>query len=235
MSKLAFYFSIYKDELWAVRLVHQIKHFYPKADIVCIFDGQGFPGQAEKIADLGANVRVGERLKGPGNGMKFSHRNLSVALEYSDAELFFKMDPDSYIWRRFNDVPENVEFFGQAHSKPIGQAFPKGVTYCHGACWGIRRSLMQRMVDSEIFYDKLYEHPHNLYNRYANEKFRKIGDRGDAEDIVMHEDFIFGDAATKLGAKPVRWKDVRLHQAQELVQDPNDLVWSVTHPTRSIW
>lgn len=234
MSKLAFYFSVYKDEIWAVRLVHQIKHFYPKADIVCIFDGQGFPGQAEILGNLGAKVRVGERLKGPGNGMKFSHRNLSVALEYSDAELFLKMDPDSYMWRKFKYFPD-LEFFGQDHRKTIGEAFPEPVHYCHGACWGIRRGLMQRMVDSEIFYDDLYTHPHNLYNRYAGEKFRKVGDRGDVGDLIMHEDFIFGHAATALGAEPSRWKEVRLHQAQELMQDPKELTWAVTHPTRSIW
>lgn len=219
---MVFYFNIFKDEIYCARLIHQIKKFYPDATIIAIADG---PCHNVDFFESETIFIQGERLKVKDRAMQFTQRNFTTVLENTDAEKIIKLDPDSYIWSSLLDPPD-VDWAGSIRDRMVWLG---KIKYCHGACWIMKRSAMQTILDSEYLLDTQYNNHWNLYERYTSKA--KYGDAIDIEETIPHEDFILGDVVRRLELSVGEWEGLKLQQMGEVIEEG----YSVTHPVRHIW
>lgn len=229
--KIGFYLTVYRDEIWAHRMVNQIKTFYPDAPILVTTDG---PAHAPSLDKMGATttLQFERRLKLAGTGGLFSQRNLLAALivaEQAGVDVMFKVDPDSYLWRPFEYYPD-AEWFGSIWS--VTKSFGT-VTSCSGGCWGMTTDFIRTIVNSKLLFAKELEATDLTYPRYAARAFNKPGDKGRTREMVALEDDAMGWVADQLGVTPVMWDEVQLRQNGEVIQTP-PFQYAVTHPVRSI-
>lgn len=225
--KLAFYFSIYQDELLAVRLVSQLREFYPSSQVVAITDGPSRNDRAKKYLSANATlVETKERLKTPGYGGLFTDRNLNILTTEldTDTDLVFKLDPDSYVWRKFNYFP-NAHWFGGTF---VDTVFNNPC--CAGGCWGMRYGAVLQLYESGLLtHDILKGISYDRYTKARNKK----GDLHHKMKQVTREDVLVGWAMSQLEIVPCAWDEVYLRQSGEVTQAPTPV--AVTHPVRSYW
>jgi len=188
-----FYFNIHGDEALAQRLHGEIQQFHPDADIVAIADGplqSPIPWAIE-----------GEHLKTHGSIVRFIHRNLTEVLARSEAEVFIKVDPDTYLLHPLDPTP-TAPWAGR-----VGLVPPRGLPwvtepgrFCSGFCWAMQRGTMEALLQSigdPVALEETYASPHNLYRR-----------RKDRTVLVPHEDFVIAHLLQKVGVEPTLWPEL---------------------------
>ncbi len=230
---LCFYFCIYHDDQYALRLAKQLNHYYPTSQKIAIYDGLGDKVIKGQLKDFNVTVHNGARFKRKGMGMLHIQRNLHVLLENSNPDTFINMDPDSFMWRKFNNLP-NADWFGQIQNLKVGNfTATNRIQGTHGACYGCSKTLAEALYSSKIFLDKkTFSHPGLMYRRYGN-KFKKHGDKYHSNEWIPREDPSFAYAAQQLGYSPVKWEnDLFLTQTKE--QYSFDRAKAVTHPVRKL-
>jgi hypothetical protein len=229
--KIGFYMTVYRDELWAHRMVRQIKTFYPDSPVLITTDGLAHVPSLDTME--GATVlQFNRRLKVHGTGGLYSQRNLLAALivaEQDDVDVMFKVDADSYMWRPFSHLP-NAEWFGGIFSADTSLGTS---VCCAGGCWGMRTSLIKRIAESKLLLDDRLLSKDLTYPRYSARAFKKEGDKGRDRELIIREDILMGFAANQLGVVPTMWDEVYLRQKGEAIQTP-PYQYAVTHPVRSI-
>lgn len=154
----AFFFNTYPGDFHlANRLIRQLKYYFPESDILAIPDG--FYDDFCQQSNL-ENVKICRRetpLKRKGTVHVHSYQNLEYVAANTDAELIIQLDPDVFITQRFDstNLPSTL-FFGQFYyywwpddwDKPLVQ----------GSVWGMRRSLLDKLVKVNPFNASFYEH-----------------------------------------------------------------------------
>jgi len=216
MRQLAFYFAIYKDEPLALRLARQIRLHYPNAEIVAITDGEHGSSELQSIKNYGVIFVEGNHLKKWGCGGAGAHRNLAAALEFTQADTLIQMDPDAYLWRRFQQIPDQP-WFGQVH---ISQCtwYPHSPMPCvHGGTWGMKREFARLALKSELLLDPLYSTSKTLWAY----KLKR-----DNKRLLPRFDLIWGHVAADLGVQPSTWADVN----GGLLAGDKVGGWAATHP-----
>lgn len=154
----AFVFNTYPgDFCLALRLIRLIRQHYPSAEIVACPDGRSAEFEA-----LSPGCYIQPRstpLKRPDKVHLHSFQTLQAALEHTSADLLIQIDPDAYLSQPFKAIPD-AQWFGQTFQFPWQDGYT-GKTM-HGACWGMRRTLLERLVSENPFTLDLYTHPQNL-------------------------------------------------------------------------
>ena len=226
------YFNIYKDEIFAVRLCHQISTFFPKSKILIISDGPCYEKNIDLIKSINSNVIFieGERLKNkPEGGCEFTQRNFEKVLELTNNNTIIKLDPDSYIWRTPNFIPE-VPWFGTVHNSKI-PFFSKALTFIAGGAMGFQRQTIEMIYNSKLLLNKRYDNVNSFYDRYK--RYKKIADPSGESGLVRLEDWTLADVCDRLDITPTNWNDIYCVQIEEQIQDHYN--YSITHPVRTIF
>lgn len=124
-----------------------LRKSYPKANVILISDGgridYGLPQKYNTV------FVAGEKLKIISRGALWWKRFLTEALK-TDADVIFKIDPDTKIWRRLNYFPDS-DFFGMLTNK--GEIDE----HIQGGCQGFSRSFAEKIIDSKITEDENYK------------------------------------------------------------------------------
>jgi hypothetical protein len=142
-----------------------------------------------------------------------------------------KVDPDSYLYRRFEHLPE-ANWFGGRFSATTEVL---GTHDClAGGCWGISAAALGKLSGSNLLLDKILEDTELAYPRYSNVAFNKPGDTGRERDLIMREDVEVGWAMSQLGYVSVEWDEVYLVQNGWTYQDTQPYKYAVTHPVVSL-
>lgn len=228
-THLSFYFNIFKDEIFTVRLLYQLNKFYPGYSVLGIADGPCFEPNIKIFSEINPNFVLyqGKRLKIIGS--EFTQRNFEVILEHLKTDIIIGLDPDSYIWRRFNYFPD-VDWFGHRH-RFYNHFIEKNFTFLGGSCMGFKRTYIQRILDSGYLLNDKYKDSRGFYDRYSS--FKKYADP-DCNDIICREDWVLGDIARKLKVKPFHWDECYPSQKHEVILQP-PYQYAVTHPVRHIF
>ena len=228
---IGFYLTVYRDEIWAHRLVRQIKTFYPEAPILITTDG---PAHAPSLDAMeGATViQFNRRLKVVGNGGLYTQRNVLAAVvvaEQHNVDIMIRVDPDSYLWRPFTYYPDS-EWFGSTYNitSSLGVS-----TCCAGGCWGIRTPLLKRLAKSKILLDDRLFAKDISYARYHVRSLQKQGDTTRSRELIIKDGTMMGWAVNQLGVIPTKWDEVHVPRNGEIIQTP-PFKYAVTHPVRSI-
>jgi hypothetical protein len=223
-----FYFSIFQDEIYAVRLVWQLARYFPLSKVIAISDGPCDSHSMYVASNFNPNLIIlqGERLKHAGKGMEFTQRNLSWVLGYSQAEIIVKLDPDTYINRpcRF----PNVDWFGDV--KQTGFPFlGLNFEFIAGGCMGFRRHIIEMLIESEYLISEQLNKAEGFYDRYV--QYKKFGDPN-CTDLIHREDYAFGWCMKKLGVMPYQFDNCYCVQDEE--QRERKEV-AIAHPVRTIF
>jgi hypothetical protein len=208
--KYCFFFNVYKDEKLAERLMRQLFDFYPEIQSICIVDG---------VSDLKSygNTKIyqGKRLKQQNKLGEFIKRNFSLCLE-QDADIFISLDPDTYLWKKFENIPEK-DWFGQVNLITIPPF--KGHNLIVGACAGYSRKAINTLLDSQLLEDKTVNDA-PLYNPPL------------INEVVPAEDYVIGWALETLGFIPYQWEENSIRQGLTNKQKP-PYKYSATHPVKA--
>jgi len=213
----SFILHVYKDDRPALLLLRQIRYLYPEACIAAILDGVRPKGFAEVCDRYHVLVIEGDRLKLPQYGGAWLKRMLEIA-QVLPGDVTIKLDPDSWLWRRFNYFPQS-ELFGTC--RPY---HPRQIVMVRGGCQGWSNGAIDRVLDSGILDDP----------RYCSEYFsyEKHGER------LMAADYIVGDLIARLGLSFADWDECRVDSLDERVRRlvpgvSAGVGWAATHPHRA--
>jgi hypothetical protein len=224
-----FYCSIYKDEIFLVRLAYQVNRFFPESKLIVIADGpfHKFSVAAAKNFNQNLILIEGERLKHkPTGGCEFTQRNLEVVLTKSNASTIIKLDTDTYINHtfRFIDAP----WFGHVYHTSLpfmGETFD----FIAGGAMGFSRQAITAIVESKELLNKKFDNRGGFYDRYKN--YKKFADPMGESDLIRREDWVLGMVCKKLSIKATPWSEVYCVQDEEVF----DNSYSIVHPVRTRW
>jgi hypothetical protein len=224
-----FYFNVYKDEIYAVRLAFQLAEHFPSSNVYAIADGPCHLPSLYQAKFFNPNLTLieGDRLKHKSSGgCEFTQRNLEEVITRSQAETIVKLDPDSYVWRSCG-IPSD-DWFGHVHSTHIpflGSRFD----FIAGGAMGFSRGAIERIIESGILLDRKYDHQKGFYDRYK--QYKKFGDPVGETDLIRREDWVIGDVCRRLKIKASSWDDVYCVQDEEQKEDR----FAISHPCRVLW
>lgn len=226
--KLAFFFSIYQDELWAVRLVHQIRKYYGDVQIFAVTDGPSSNEAAkeELLKQRCHLVETEQRLKQLGGGA-FTQRWVDAVATYidTDTDAIIKLDPDSYIWRFFANIP-NADVFGDLYWNRVTES--NGVK---GGCLGLSYGFLLQLAESGLLLSDVLNDVKFTYRRYGTKQRKKIGDQRNGASVAS-EDSVLSWCYRELGVVPYQWDEVASRQSVDWLDSEG---YAVTHPNRCWW
>jgi hypothetical protein len=228
---MIFYFNIYKDEIFAVRLAKQLNNIFPGVKVVAIADGPCYLHSIEQAIRFNPSLEFiqGDRLKNaPEGGLSFTKRNFSEILK-CDFDVAIKLDPDSYIWREPKYIPD-ADWFGHV-VKPRQKFLGEDITFISGGVVGFKRSTVKKIHDSDVITSKQYDSYLTFYDRYN--RFSKVADPIGETGRIRTEDWTLAHVCKKLGIEPTEWDDVYCVQTEEQIHP--DLKYFATHPVRTVF
>ena len=189
--RLAFYLTTYKDEGLLPRCLGQIRTYYPEAELVVIADGPAHPAAAKWVAEAGGIFVERPRLKLPATGGHFSQHTLCTVLHHTTAPLLVKLDPDSYLARRFKPLPE-VPWLAKTRTFRV---FDTDLLFGLGCCWVLRRETAETLVESGLLLTLLRERGYQSVRRRGGE-------------VLYCEDPAVSYCLRELGVLPTEWSEV---------------------------
>jgi len=147
-SDLVFILHVYKEAPtqldWCLT---NIRTIYPNTRIAVISDGTENAEYQTISQKHSAEYTLGERLSTIDKGALIWHRLLGIYMQ-QPAKYVFKIDPDTYIRRRFNYLPQDGAF---------GTIPQGGHIHIQGGCIGIAHSKAKQLYESKIFTSELYQ------------------------------------------------------------------------------
>ena len=223
--------SVYRDELWAYRMCTQITELYPHSPILICPDG---PGHFEKFKFDNLYIVPFEQRRKHELGGMYTQRIVlaaSVAAKQYDIDVMIKVDPDSYLYRRFTNFPDSPWFGSRFSTTKVAL----GTYDClQGGCWGIRAEPLVKLAESNILLSDVLLDKEITYPRYSARVFSKPGDKGRDREFITNDDLVMGWGMTQLGYYPTDWDEVYLQQNGEEYQDSPPYRFAVTHPVRCV-
>ncbi len=215
----AFIFAVYRDELLVKRLIGQLCHLYPDAELVCVADGRPEAWFPEYCDRLGVRLVIGERLKLAEHGGHWAQRLFQMALEHSTSPHIIRTEGDCYHWRSFNNYPRS-DVAGTLSRR-------YDVTFARGGCCYFKRDALVRLLDSRELLQSRYRHnPIYRYTRYN--KWRYDDEVRDDTPIAL-ADLIIGDACKRAGLSLSAWGEVDIQVKDGMKPGEG---FAATHPHR---
>jgi hypothetical protein len=137
-ADLCFTMSVIDERELVEDRVARISRVYPGSHVVLLPDGTHTAGRP--WPDVGVSVRSNEeRLYAVENGGLVVQRHLEAFLD-SGARWWFKVDPDTVVWRRFGSLPDGICFFGTMQGGRPGPSLQGG---CIGGTQAAARALLE--------------------------------------------------------------------------------------------
>jgi hypothetical protein len=228
-KSFSFYVSIYKDEIYAVRLAHQLNRYYPGVEVIVISDGPYDKRSLAVAKEFNIQLKVieGERLKAKQTGgCEFTQRNFEVLLRESNSQIFIKLDPDSYI--NYSCGIPDVDWFGHVHFASISY-LRYNFNFIAGGAMGFSRNVVEKIVNSQLLLNEKYDNQGGFYDRYK--RYKKFGDPLGERDLLRREDWVIGSVCQSLKIEATHWDDVYCVQDEEVKDDS----FAIIHPVRTRW
>jgi hypothetical protein len=124
-----------------------LRNCYPTSRVVLINDGDD-EGYKDIAAQHQCDYVPGEHLMALATGHLFLRR-LLVELLRGPERYYFKIDPDTRIWRRFSRLPAAPSIFGTLETVSEGRQAPiAGPPNVQGGCIGMTRDVAEAMIES---------------------------------------------------------------------------------------
>lgn len=218
--EFAFLFHVYRDQMLALRLISQLRQFYPEIEILCIADGVNDTefGAIAQIHQV--QYAIGEHLKKSSAGGKWCIRMFRHFLDNSSATYLIKLDPDAFMHRPFRSIPAHLDLFGAVQND-------QGLSIVRGGCMGMRRSAIEAILNSGLLesekykFSQIYGYRRFNYFRHPHEPINN--------QMIACCDRILADVAQHLNLRIGHWSEVNI-QFREKPPPNLDLQWAVTHP-----
>lgn len=228
----SFFFSVFKDEIYAVRLAWQLNKYFPGVEVIAIADGPCDEHSLIQAKEFNTNLKIviGERLKSsPTGGCRFTDRNFRLLLNESKSQIFIKLDPDSYILKSC-EIPD-YDWFGDVHNIAIPYLNYK-FDFVAGGAMGLSRNTIAKILESDLLLDLKYDDKKGFYNRY--QRYKKFGDPDNEFSNIRREDWVLGSVCKRLEINPVIWDEVYSNnESSEIIENYNS--YSIIHPVRTRW
>lgn len=149
----------YKDWQLGIRLIGQIRSFYPSARIICISDGYGTPELERYCQAKRVNHIRGERLYLRKFGGAYVERMLSIFITHATADCLIWLDADSYMLRPFHTLPQ---------SDIAGNMIPlqRDKKLIQGGCIYLSQQACRRILKSKILQDPFFSSDMRFFYRH---------------------------------------------------------------------
>lgn len=222
-TDIAFCFTVYKEFSLATRLINQIRSYYPESDVICIMDGTCNIEFIHLCEQEQVVCIEGKRLYVRHLGGAWVERLLKTYLERSNADYMIKLDPDSYLRRKFSGFPDTD--LGGSLSKLNHLSF----TLIQGGCRFQTRETCDKILASNLLKDSQYREK-NLFSRSRSQAhYFKLGEQ--FEDIKHPgEDAIISHVVSTLNLSISDWAEVHCRDVDNYCQDADR--YAVIHPVR---
>lgn len=219
-KEITFYFSVYNEFDLAIRLLNQIRFFYPHNQIICVTDGTTDLKFESLCKDSNVKYFVGRRLFPQRFGAAWSTRMLLSYLSNSPSKYLVKLDPDSFLNRKFRYLP-NTDLAGTLCSE-------LGMSFIQGGCIFYKREACEQILDSSLLNAARYQtDPRFGYQRFCRLYKTRTEDKSD--EWFTAEDKIMSDAAQKLKLTLGNWSEVLCRFRGYC---PNGEKYAVIHPVK---
>lgn len=210
------------------RCLQYLRENYPCSRVVLLVDGDGENlRRYERLGqEFDAQVVPGEHL------MKFdtSHRYVDRLLQQAVAgpeQYFFRIDPDTRIWRRFSWLPAVPCAFGTLET--VTEAFKDRIRHppnIQGGCIGMTRAAVEGVLSSKLL----------GYERCVTQARAGWVRTRDCEHVaangMMLDDFVISWAVDAAGFPIVQHPEIASYWRGAV---PNaELAYAVTHPHKDM-
>lgn len=214
MIQPLFFFSVTQNDFFlAQRLVAQISRLYPECQALGVSDG--YVSDFFNLFDLSEKLILieGVHLKKEGSIAEFTTRNFNLILQLTQESHIIKLDPDSFLKKRFKNIPENSPWSGEVAYGACtwGPSF-----WARGGGFVIQRSTIEKVVESNLLF-------HSRYRELQKDE-KEIG--------RAYEDCRLGHVANCLGVLPSKWSEVSCGKLP--VKDKRVRKMALVHPVKTI-
>lgn len=203
-----------------------LRESYPSSRVVLVVDGDAdnLPRYETLAREFRATVVRGEHL------MQFATNHLYVArlLEQAVAgpeRYFFRIDPDTRIWRRFTWLPDLSCAFGTLET--VTELFKDRVRHppnVQGGCLGLTRDVAEGVLASGVLnHDQCVNEARWVRNRDSE----YVVSKG-----VMLDDFVISWAVDAAGFPILPHPEIASYWRN--VSPNTDLAYAVTHPHKDM-
>lgn len=218
-----FCFSVYQDTDLALRLIQQIRFFYPNVPVFCLSDGKvdkDFMRNCE-LNQVLLQVNT-HRLKLQVYGAAWVIRLLESILKNTTAPNVILLDPDSFILRIFNYLPDAM--VGGNILEQNNQR------YIQGGCKFFRRLAVDTILNSGLLNNIKYSYDRCFsYQRFKG-NYLAHGESS-CEEWLIAEDHILSDCIWQLNLKVAEWEEVYC-RFRETCLEPEK--YAVIHPVKDL-
>jgi LPS sulfotransferase NodH len=143
-----FYLQLYHDAELAKHCLQHVRNMYPYARVVLQSDGDNNPEYTDISKRYRCEYFPGERLYLFEHGGRMIQRMFNAYLN-EPGDWLIKIDTDTRIDRRFNNLPTGIAVYGS----PLRQGPPQG------GCVIIPRKVAQMLRDSRVLLSPLLKNP----------------------------------------------------------------------------
>jgi len=203
--KIAFVLNVYRDQALAVRLANQVLELFGQKAIV-IGDGVPIDPGLAKVSHSWAAPRLKHQFS-----LAWTKRYLQVGFE-SGADHVIKLDPDSFIHRRF--TPPDADWYG---TLGLSNDYVRG-----GAC-GFRRNIIPKVLN----YTNLDGFAPYSYRRWSKHRWPH---EEYSDEVISNQDHNLKLAMLDLGIVPTTWPDVLIYGNENVVPSGDLSRFAITHP-----
>lgn len=215
-ADMCFTMSVTDELELAEDRIDRISRVYPGSHVVLLPDGENAAGHSWPLAAI--TVRASdERLYAVENGGLVVQRHLEAFLE-SGARWWFKVDPDTVVWRRFRSLPDGACFFGTIQGGNPGPSL-------QGGCIGGTRAAAHELVESDALLSSELLDPGGSWAR-GNPFLLARAARG-----LVSFDFVHAWACRRAGISLLAHAEIR----SEWKQPPLDASQhAISHPHKTV-
>ena len=210
------------------RCLQHLRTHYPDSRVVLLVDGDhgNLPGYEKLAAEFRAELVSGEHLMAFSSSHLYVERMLRQALRGSE-RFYFRIDPDTRIWRRFSWLPDLPCAFGTLET--VSTAFQDRIRHppnIQGGCIGFTREVVEGVLESGVLsHQRCVVEAREGWVRCAD--CEHIADRG-----MMLDDFVLSWAVDAAGFPIVSHPEIGSYWRKAV---PNGaLSFAVTHPHKEM-
>lgn len=224
------------DVAWCIQLyqsnparcLQHLRTHYPESRVVLLVDGDAtnLARYAELAAEYRAELVSGEHLMAFSTSHLYVERMLQQALCGTE-RFYFRIDPDTRIWRRFRWLPDLACAFGTLET--ISTAFQDRIAHppnVQGGCIGLTREAIEGVLDAGVLsYQRCVLDARTGWLRCAD--CEHIAGRGS-----MLDDFVLSWAVDAAGFPVLQHPEIASYW-RDAVHN-TDLRFAVTHPHKEM-
>lgn len=225
-----------RDIAWCIQLyqshpaacLQHLRTHYPDSRVVLLVDGDhgNLARYAELADEFHAELVGGEHLMAFSTSHLYVERLLRQALRGNE-RFFFRIDPDTRIWRRFHWLPDLACAFGTLET--VSEALKDRIRHppnIQGGCIGLTREVVERVLESGVL----------SHQRCVVEARAGWVRCADCEHVAgsgsMLDDYVLSWAVDAAGFPVVQHPEIGSYWRRAV---PNDaLKFAVTHPHKEM-